>query len=176
MTQIPVHELALPEYTVASRPDYRAIGRKIDDKLCELYLGRAIVLRGITIDDHPGKSLDDLVEIVCDLGHDLYSPDREGVHYPTDFKIDMHAVLFGEVDGIVRQETEYSWDMVASFYEGPPSDRNGPPIRLDLMMVFDPDQLEYVQVPWTEDYSCMYRFRFPQRKREALLGVIRLLR
>ena len=174
---IPVYEIALSEYTVDSQPDYKDIGAKLDQKIIEHFAGKEIILRGITVADHPGKTLDELVDIICELGHDRYDPAREGVHYPEGNGVDMHAGPWG-IDGkseVVREGVEVMWDAVGDFYEGPPSDRNGPPIRLDLLMIYAPEKLEYV--PFEDwDWSAMYRFKDPANKPEALLGIIKIYR
>lgn len=175
--EIPVYEIALPEYTVDSQPDYKDIGAKLDQKIVAHFAGQRIILRGITVADHPGKTLDELVDIIRKLGHDRYDPQREGVHYPKNLGVDMHAAHWGTDyhSQIVQEGIPVMWEAVGDFYEGPPSDRNGPPIRLDLLMIYDPEQLEYVPfLDW--ENSCMYRFKYPDNKRPALLGMIKILR
>lgn len=54
----------LPEYDVATEPDHKAIGKIVDDELRKHYMGQTIVVRGISSSAHPGKTLDELVEII----------------------------------------------------------------------------------------------------------------
>jgi len=65
-------------------------------------------------------------------------------------------------------------DMVLHFYEGTLADR-GYSIRLDILMLYDLDQLQpvYDQVP-EESYE--FAFKHPERKHEALVGLIKILR
>ena len=97
-------------------------------------------MRCITVADHPGKSLDELVRIILDLGHDRY----------------------------------------------------GPPIRLDLLLFYDPDKMEVAPWAWNKglmDYvpashidnrprssEHLYWFREPENKPGALLSILKIRR
>lgn len=124
--KIPIYELPLPEYTVSSKPDYKAVGDKFDGKIQAILSDRPIIMRSITVADHPGKSLDELVQIILKLGHDRYDPQRKGVHYPDDIQDALYAGIYGGME---------TARVVGLFYEGPPTDRNGPPIRIDPLYV-----------------------------------------
>ena len=51
---IPVYPLDLPEYSIARKPDYAALGPFIDRFIVECFAGRRIALRAVFLDDHPG--------------------------------------------------------------------------------------------------------------------------
>ena len=65
-------------------------------------------------------------------------------------------------------------DTLIHFYEGTLADR-GYSIRLDILMLYDLDQLQPLNdcVP-EECYE--FAFKHPDRKQEALLGVVKILR
>ena len=75
-------------------------------------------------------------------------------------------------------------EVVSDFYGGTRLER-GFPLRLDLLMVYDLDHLEMAAEPrdrgLTEDDlgalqdCCLFRFRYPDRKSEALLGIVKIL-
>lgn len=60
------------------------------------------------------------------------------------------------------------------FYEGTLADR-GYSIRLDILMLYDLDQLQPVDDGLPEE-SYEFMFKYPDRKQEALLGVIKIFR
>ena len=77
--RVPVYTLSLPEYTLDPEPDFGAVGRKIDALLEARFRGRRTAVRAISLTDHPGRSLDDLVATILELGTDRYDPRRAGV-------------------------------------------------------------------------------------------------
>jgi hypothetical protein len=180
--KIPVYEFPLPEYTVSSKPDYKAVGGKIEQKIQEIFPDRPTIMRCITIDDHPGKSLDELVQIILKLGHDRYDPQRKGVHYPDDIQDALYAGIYGGME---------TARVVGLFYEGPPSDRNGPPIRIDLLLFYDLEKMKLAPWDWNTELGyvpashikydhpkngALYWFRNPEDKPSALLGILKILR
>ena len=67
-------------------------------------------------------------------------------------------------------------DVISDFYYGPPVDRGGSPLRIDVLMVYDRRQLEPVKVDYghpSDGEPC--EFRFLGDKRVALLGVVKIL-
>ncbi len=179
-----VYELAMPEYTVSSKPDYQAVGYKMDEKIQSIFSGRPLIMRALTVADHPGKSLDDLVQIILELGYDRYDPQRKGVGYPGGIQDALYAGLYEGADAMAR--------VIRLFYTGPPADRNEPPIRLDLLLFYDPAKMK--RAPWiwneelqrevpashldpfkTEDGGLLW-FRDPEDKSSALLGLLKILR
>ena len=56
------------------------------------------------------------------------------------------------------------------FFESAYSER-GYHLRIDILMAYDLDQL----VPVPEDASMTFVFKHPERKREALLGIVNVL-
>ena len=196
---IPVYTIALPEYTIEQEPDWLPIGRKLD-QLIESHLpGKRLAIRGIGLVDHPGWSLDDLVSTILKLGTDRYDPKREAVHgdFGTGVRIDLHAgpcIVSKGLRSLRKKEQplldhpDYSemGRLVRLFYEGARADR-GYSIRLDILMIYDLDQLQPAPIQWTpegpvpgpppppEDCS-EFTFKHPDQKQKALLGVIKILR
>ncbi len=64
---------------------------------------------------------------------------------------------------------------VLDFFEGTLADR-GYSIRLDILMLYDLHQLQPVVHDLAPEVCYEFSFKHPDRKQEALLGVIRILR
>ena len=73
--------VSAPDYKIDSEPNYRAIGKLIDDELKKHFMGRKILLRGIGSQEHPNKTVDELVQIIADTGTDRYDKYRVGDRY-----------------------------------------------------------------------------------------------
>jgi hypothetical protein len=196
---IPVYTIALPEYTVEQQPDWLPIGRKLDRLIEEHFAGKRLAIRGIDLVDHPGWSLDDLVATIQQIGTDRYNPDREAVHgdFGTGIPIDLHAgphVVTERLRSLRPKDQEavghpdYTamGEVVGLFYEGALADR-GYSIRLDILMIYDLDQLEPAPIQWTPkgpvlgllpppEESSEFTFKNPDQKQQALLGMIKILR
>ena len=74
-----VVEILLPEYKIDSRPDYLSFGSRVDRLIGTSFVDGRYVMRAIGSSDHPGKSLDEVVEIILEMGTDKYDRYREEV-------------------------------------------------------------------------------------------------
>jgi len=179
-TAVPVYTLDLPEYKIDSKPDYAAIGPKIDRFIETHFPGRRIALRGIFLDDHPDLSRDQLVATILELGTDRYDPERKSMHHEhyAEIGVDIHAVSFEVTDRLRALEDE---DYIAApspmgefatdFFESALAER-GYSLRMDILIAYDLDQLVAVH----REYLQGYAFRDPTRKQAALLGLVNILR
>jgi hypothetical protein len=164
---IPVYEVSLPEYTLPKpahlsgkifttswgivipaeyeeeKPDFGPIAERIIGSLRKHFSGRRIALRMIGSMEHQGKSADDLIAIIKQLGHDRYDPHRKGDRYENigNKKIDLFALelTVGKEDEEI--DIKYALE---SFYYYPIADRNSP-VRVDIAIVYDLEQLEVVE-------------------------------
>ena len=190
---VPVYSPALPNYVRGLEPDFLAVGRKLDATI-EAHFQGAIAIRGISVVDHPGHSLDDLVAIIQELGTDRYDPQRKAVQHELydPYGVELHALPCTVEGGFLRAHSSLveapsvMADVLGDFWGGPPVDRGSPPMRLDLLIIFDPHQLEPIFVSYDGKpreggetpqlmHSLEFRFKFPDRKSEALLGFIKIL-
>jgi len=173
-------DLSLPEYTIDQQPDYESIGAKIDKVLEENFIGKDVAIRALSLTDHPQLSLNEFVDIIVKTGTDKYDPNRKGVDhevfepYKPDFQAGFCTVgknHFGE-----------GADFIKKFYENVLLDR-GYRLRLDLLVIYDlhqliqADKIDKVK-PDVSEHLVPYLFRFkdPEHKQKALLGIIKLLR
>lgn len=162
-----------PGYTVDSEPDYKAIGKLIDDELKKHFLGKKILLRGIGSQEHPDKTVDDLVQIIVNAGTDRYDQGRIGDRYENkeNKRIDLFAF-----PAKVTPELELGWHIIYGFYHSAIG-VHGRPTRIDVLTVYDAEKLEVVehQYEGREDIKRDgFVFKDPENKKQAVLGVIRL--
>jgi hypothetical protein len=175
---IPVYTISLPEYKIEPQTNWLAVGRKLDNLLMTHFQGKRLAIRSIGLVDHPGRSLEELVSTILKLGTDKYDPHREGLYYARDEVSDIFAGPCLVTKEGLKSQDDLDGSVMAGtvliFYEGTLADR-GYSIRLDILMLYDLDQLQPVtdNVP-EECYE--FAFKHPDRKQEALLGVIKILR
>lgn len=164
-------QVSLPQYTVNPEPDHKAIGKLVDDELRTHFMGQTVVVRGISSDAHPGKSIDELVEIIGRDGTDRYDPTRVGDRYENIQR--RHIDLFAfrrKVTPSMQLFKDMSW----GFYHGGIS-IHGAPIRIDILIVYDAARLKRVTHQYegrTDVKRDGFVFTDPERKREALLGIL----
>ncbi len=174
-------EVSIPEYSLDAQPDYAAVGSKIDKVVEESFEGKSLV-RALSIADHPQYKLEGLVDIILKTGTDKYDPSRKGVAHEEfePYKPDLQA---GEivVEGGKLQGESFSED-VRRFYENTLLDR-GYRVRIDLLVFYDPNQMvraEKVDTtkpsvdPHLEEY--LWRFKNPENKPEAIVGILKILK
>lgn len=170
MTVIPV---SLPDYQVQSEPDHRAIGRRVDAVITSHFSGATIIARGLSADDHPQLTVEELINIILTTGTDRYDPKRTGDRYANvqDKRID----LFG-FRRTVRPRMHLFEQLSWGFYHGAIEVR-GRPERLDIVTIYDATHLRSVlhryqgREDWKRDG---FRFVDPDHKAAAVLGVIQL--
>jgi hypothetical protein len=181
--------VSVPEYNVNRKPDYIAIGKKVDRVIESNFTDRKYVYRAIGKDDHPQLTLDELVSIIIKSGTDRYDPERKGVCHEqfSVYDYDLHAGSFEIKNSlIVIEETDtyptLFGDTAYDFYENAPLDR-GYPVRIDLLVLYDPGKLELAkkidpQAPTVLHPLEKYLHRFKDRKNkvDALLGIVKILR
>lgn len=170
--EIVVATVHVPRYRVDTEPDHGAIGKVVDAEVRKHFLGRTIVARALLAKDHPGKTVDDLVAIIERHGTDRYDPTRKGNQY--DNVQNRHIDLFAfrrKVTPRMRLFMGLSW----GFYHGSPDGRPG---RIDLLTIYDATQLKMVTHRYegrTDVKRDGFAFRDPSRKRDALLGIVKVL-
>lgn len=176
MPNIPTYTIHLPEYQVTTKPDYKALGRIVDDKLKKYFMGQMVGLRALGSQEHPGKSIDELVEIIKRDGTDRYDPERSGDRY--DNTENKHIDLF-LLRRKISDRSKIFWQLAWSFYESPLKLR-GQPVRADILVVYDLTRLKAVRTTHThEGYPVVKRdgfvFKEPNKKNEAVFGIIKIV-
>jgi hypothetical protein len=180
---LPVYTISLPEYKSERQTDWLSVGRKLDRLIITHFEGKRLGIRCIGLVDHPDRTLEELVSVILELGTDKYDPHREGLYYSCE---EVSHIWAGPClvtqEGLTSQVLPLSEELEGSFmaevtllfYEGALADR-GYSVRVDVVMLYDLDQLQPVNAhPPDECYE--FAFKYPDRKQEALLGVIKILR
>ena len=169
----PICTVAIPEYTTSQKPNYIVVGKKIDEVIEEHFLGLSVALRYLSLEDHSSKSLNELTKIIQKTGTDRYDPERK-MSVAHDFYSEKGVELFA-VPVKVTLGFQVSPDTIADFYEGALEDR-GYPIRIDVVVVYDLAQLEKIDIKYENGDigEGDYKFRFPERKADAVLGIIQV--
>lgn len=170
--------LSLPEYQIETKPDYETIGQKIDKTLEENFYGKQIAIRAISLIDHPNLTLDEFVKIILEKGTDKYDPNRQGVKGFENYDVDFQAGFCT----VGENHSGEGADFVQKFYENVLLDR-GYRLRIDLLLIYDFNELKNaklldVKKPRVDTRLEPYMFKFkdPNRKASALLGIIKLLK
>ena len=165
--------LSLPEYKVDTEPDHKSIGKKIDDELKKCFMGHSILVRGIGSQEHPDKTVDELIQIIVRTGTDRYDPQRAGDRYEnTEGK---HIDLFA-FPAHVQPDLAVGDQVIYGFYHSAIG-IHGRPTRIDILTIYDADQLEVVEHQY-EGRDDVKRdgfvFKDPKNKQQAVLGIIKL--
>lgn len=172
--------VSIPEYMIESQPDYQAVGSQIDKAVQENFEGTFLV-RELSIADHPQLTLDQFADIIVKTGTDKYDPDRKGVANEEfePYKPDLQAGEITIENGKLTSES-FSED-VRRFYENTLLDR-GYRLRIDLVVLYDPKQM--VQATKSDDTApgvephleqYLWRFKDPEHKSDALVGILKIL-
>jgi proteasome lid subunit RPN8/RPN11 len=165
--------LSLPEYKVDTEPDHKSIGKKIDDELKKCFMGHSILVRGIGSQEHPDKTVDELIQTIANTGTDRYDSQRAGDRYENIQG--KHIDLFA-FPAHVQQDLEVGDQVVYGFYHSAIG-IHGRPTRIDILTIYKADQFEVVEHQY-EGRDDVKRdgfvFKDPARKQEAVLGIIKL--
>ena len=175
MRNIPTYTIHLPEYQVTTQPDYKAIGAFVDDELKKHFMGQMVGLRALGSQEHQGKSIDELVEIIKHDGTDRYDPERGGDRYDNIENKQIDLFLLRRK---ISDKSRIFWQLAWSFYESPLKLR-GQPVRVDILVIYDLAKLKVARTTHThEGYPVVKRdgfvFKDPSNKPEALLGIIKI--
>lgn len=179
-TSAPVYSSRLDAYTLEALPDYAALGPQLDQFVASRFPDARLALRGLDLTDHPTRSRDELVETILMLGTDRYDPKRTSLHhdYYDPMGVELHAVAC-EITDTVRGLGSADYvaapslfgEFLFDFYESARAER-GDPLRLHVLAVYDLDQL----VPIPDLTSQSFAFKHPDRRPDALRGIVNILR
>lgn len=189
-----ITSISLPTYQVSGPPDAEAFGAALDEVICKTFgheVPREIGIRSVSLFDHPGHSHDSLSDVIVATGTDRHDPERTSPLSEAydHFGVELHIVactvsatsLHSPMcDGTTFYGTTQSVmaEAVSDYYAGPPLDRDGVPLRIDLLTIYDVAQLEGIPIPFHVGEKPPFsacRFRHPDRHKEAVLGVIKVL-
>jgi len=186
---IKIIEVYLPEYSIKKKPNYLKLGKKVDAVLETNFPDGKYILRAIGSDDHPGISLNKLADIVVKTGTDKYNPNKEGVCHDefSGYDYDIQAGTFEiknsklVIPDSYKYSTEFG-DIIWHFYEHTPLDR-GYAVRIDLLLIYNPQKLKKARKLHQRAQSLrkglnnyLYKFKDHENKKDAIIGIIKILR
>lgn len=169
---IPVYKIDLPQYKIDTEPDHKAIGKIVDDVLKKYFLGKTVLVRGLGSQEHPEKSIDDLIEIIKETGSDRYDKKRSGDRYENigNKHIDLFALRRK-----ITLSTKLFWQLSWSFFNFPPKSRG--PIRVNILVIYKAEKLKAVVHRYegrTDTKRDGFIFKDSKNKQQAVLGIIRI--
>ena len=186
---IKVIKVHLPEYDINQKSDYFKLGKKVDKVIEKSFLDGKYILRALSSDDHPNLSLDKLADIILKIGTDKYDLNKKGVSHDEfsgyDYDIQAGTIEIKNRKVIIPKDYKYPTefgDIIWHFYEHTPLDR-GYAVRIDLLLIYDQKQLKKAKKFKSKALSVrkglnnyLYKFKHPEKKKDALLGIIKILR
>ena len=170
---IPVYVLSIPEYTIHEKPDYKKIGDKIDSSIKKHFLGKKVCIRALGSQDHH-FSQEELIQKIIMQGTDRYDLDKKSFWHEWKVYKNKGIDLFACFKKITK-DFHFMHEVIGDFYEGALADR-GYSVRIDILLFYDPEKLEMIPIIYAEDDvgEDAWKFKFPEQKREALLGIIKV--
>ncbi len=166
-------EIAVPEYTVESEPNYESIGRKIDNALMNNFSGDEILLRGIGSSEH-NIDREELIQTIITTGTDRYDEARRGDRYENvDNK---HIDLFA-FEETVHEHMNLGWQVIYGFYHSAIS-VHGRPTKIDILTIYDASYFDVVEHRYhgrTDIKTDGFAFKDGVEKSNAVIGIIELL-
>lgn len=169
------HGVPVPKAYEERKPDFAAIGAKIDRSLIRHFAGRSVAVRALGSQEHKGMTVDALIATIKRLGHDRYDASKRGDRYEN---LDGKPIDLFALDFTVRADGRYFERFLEPFYFWPIVDR-GEPVRIDVAIVYDRRKLRRVIHRYEgrddERKRDGFVFRYPDRKADAILGIIRIL-
>ncbi len=172
--QIPVYRIKVSEYHVRSKPDFAAIGTKIDRIIKRHFLGQKVAIRCIGSQEHKGKSLPELVKIIKKLGTDKYDPERKGEKYEN---AENKHIDFFALDFKITGKGKYMENFIEPFYAYPKQE-NKPPVRIDIIIIYDLSKLMRILHRYEGRKDIKrdgFVFKAPENKPAAVKGIIKVL-
>lgn len=170
----PSFNIKVPKASIDSQPDFAVIGASIDKCLRRHFLGIKVAIRVLSSQEHKDKSVDEIIKIIRQLGHDRYEPKRKGDRYEN---LDKKHIDFFALDFKVEADGEYFKNLIEPFYYWPLAAKKQP-VRIDIAIVYDLSQLKVVKHRYkgreAEIKKDGFVFRYPYNKPGAILGIIKI--
>ena len=158
-----VLSIAIPEYAIDEQPDYMSIGRQVDALLEEQLGDGKYLIRAISLGEHPGKTLDELANLILALGTDKYDPNRKEAEknfagYDHEFHASIMEITAGQLldgdygasgDAQLAERVGLSAEECIGYFGGIsfrfreflPLAR-GVSLRVDILTIYDPGRMQ----------------------------------
>lgn len=179
-----VVRIRVPHVDDAAPPEqHAAVGPELDRGCAEIALATdpapgTVGIRGLALSDHPGWTADALAAEIIRTGTDRHDPvrrlpftefyDSRGV----ELHIEPSTIMNGRLRAIRHDESSCG-RMLRDFRVGPPVDRGGEPMRIDLITLYDLDRMVSVPVPYDGGYvDRLTSWRFGPERAAAVIAVV----
>lgn len=147
------------KYEPNKAPDYNAVGEQINEHLRKHFKGQKVVLHTISKEDHPGKSIEDVLEHLLKHGTDKPEEKSKGKEPGQEESYD----FLGNYHEIHDKS-----DIMSAYAK----DNN---LKVDLVAVYDPEHVEKTNYADKSGVGDAYRFKQPEKKKAALKGVLKIV-
>ncbi len=117
-----------------------------------------IGVRGLSLVDHPGWSASELADVIIRTGTDRHDRERL-LPFTAGYDalgVELHvepAVVTDTGLQALRHDQSVCGRMLSDFRVGPPVDRGAPPMRIDLITLYDLDRLVSVPVTYADGHT-----------------------
>lgn len=149
-----------------------SLGNAVDKIIEQNFRGKDVAIRAISLADHPGKSLEEMIALIRETGTDKYDPDRKSFWQEFDVYKNKGIEMFA-TKVKVEKNFHFMHEVFGDFFEGTVEDR-GYAVKLDVVILYDPAKLQNIPIEHSQNdiEECAWKFLVPDKKAEALLGVI----
>ena len=201
---IPVYKIRIPEYSIkeleslsgemiytvfgtavpieywSCKPDFIASSLPIVEFLRNNHMHQKIGLRFLSSMAHPKKTVDELIEIIRQLGHDRYDPKRKGNQYNNleNKSIEIFALTIQVGKNFGEDGEEQIKHALQSFYMYPFS-QGRRPLKIDLGIVYDMNALEPIPHHYIgredEVKKDGFRFKDKDKRTEAVIEILKII-
>jgi hypothetical protein len=164
-----LHYIDCPAYTLSDNMDLNAVSQCIDSEIRRLFTGQEILLRGIQSGKH-SMPKEHLIQDILSNGTDKITDDRGPAGNDGATGIDIHASHV-----VVSGQDPLTHFTLRAFHEFKPKAQERPKLRVDIWMIYNPSQLDNIEYLHPRHHVIArdgYRFKNPNNKTDALLGLI----
>lgn len=166
--------ISFPMQNISTPPDHERIGAILDDIIKKHFTGKRVIIRCIGSQDHPDKNVDELAELIVQLGTDKYDDSRKGVGYANFLKKGVRIDFYGQLIEEVNDDMSIMCEMIYEMYHSAIGDR-GYGVYVDLVLIYDAEQLNMVTNLYeSQILSDGFVFKDSEHKQLALMGIIKI--
>ena len=155
-----------------NRPDFDSISQPIIEFLRSRFLHQRIGLRMLGSQEHEGKTVENLLSIIQEIGHDRYDLNRWDNKYekidPKEVELFMLELEIGKAFGIDGEEQVKH--ALSSFYLYPEV-----PVRVDIGIVYDLNGLKRKQLKYKGREEIGHVFLDSERAKESVLILFKII-
>lgn len=182
-------KIDLPEYYLASNPDFASIGRKADIILEKQLPDGHYVCRAIGSQDHPHLTINKLEDLIILNGSDKYDLSRKEICYEefSDYDHDFQGGSFSIFNHKILNDDEFEFhslfgDIFKKFYVNTLMDR-GYQVRIDFLLIYKQEdtmkaERRFFNKPSVrlELFDCLFKFKEKNRGRKQLYALVKIIR